>query len=77
MQRVLYEILRRSREADRSNKKRKHDLLHRSDGKFAEEMYDRETRGSRPGLVDYTIKRRRTEEWESTTGARKMYTTVY
>src|SRR5204863_343728 len=77
MQRVLYEILRRSCDSDRSNKKRKHDLLHRTDGKFAEEMFDRETRGSRPGLMDYTIKRKRTEEWEATAGARKKYTLVY
>ena len=77
MQRVLHEILRRSCDSDRSNKKRKYDLLHRNDGKFAEEMFDRETRGPRPGLNDYNIKRNRTEDWEAAAGARKKYTLVY
>ena len=77
MQRVLHEIFRRSYDSDRSNKKRKYDLLHRPDGKFAEEMFDRETRGPRPGLTDYTNKRKRTEDWEGTAGARKKYTLVY
>ena|SRR6266496_2421605 len=77
MQRVLYEILRRSCDTERSIKKRKHETLIRKDRKFAEEMYDRETRGARPGMMDFTIKRKRTEDWDTTASVKKMYTSVY
>ena len=73
MQRVLYEILRRSCDNERSTKKRKSEALEASyDGKYAEELHDRETRGARPGLMDWTRKRNRTQEW-STLGAKRMY----
>jgi len=77
MQRVLSEILRRSCDTERSTKKRKHEILVRNDGKFAEAMYDRETRGARPGLMDFTIKRKRTEDCDTSASTKKMYTAVY
>jgi hypothetical protein len=75
MQRVLSEILRRSYDIERSIKKRKHDTLVRNDGKFAEEMYDRESRGARPGSEDF--KRKRTDDWDTRASTKKMYTAVY
>jgi hypothetical protein len=77
MQRVLSEILRRSYDNERSGKKRKHEALVRNDGKFAEEMYDRETRGVRPGWTDFDIKRKRMDDWDTSSSAKKMYTAVY
>lgn len=75
MQRVLSEILRRSGDAERSIKKRKHESLVRNDGKFAEEMYDCETRGARPGSTDF--KRKRADDWDRSASDKKMYTDVY
>ena len=77
MQRVLHEILRRSCDTERSSKKRKRDVLPRRDGKFAEEAYDRETRGARPGLMDFTVKRKGTDDWKASASSKKMYTSVY
>jgi hypothetical protein len=68
MQRVLFEILRRSQVDNpyRINKKRKLDNTLTDSGKFAEERYDRETRGARPGRADWTMKKMRTEsEWHA------------
>ena len=79
MQRVLFEILRRSQidNPERLNKKRKLDTTSIEDGKYAEERYDRETRGARPGRIDWTIKKRRTEsEWQAA-DARRMHTSGY
>lgn len=77
MQRVLHEILRRASDnTDRSNKKRKLDVANCSDGKFAEEMYDRETRGHRPGMSDWNIKRKKPNDWEIS-GPMARYTAVY
>jgi hypothetical protein len=78
MQRVLYEILRRSCDnTDRTSKKRKSSaLLPSNDGKFAEQLYDRETRGARPGLIDWTVKRKRTDDWGTLMGKR-MYTEAH
>jgi hypothetical protein len=74
MQRVLSEILRRSCDttpSDRHSKKRKSEiLLAREDGKYAEQEFRRESRGARPGLVDWQIKRRCTNEWEGSAGRR-------
>ena len=67
MQRVLFEILRRSQidNPDRVNKKRKVDTMS-TDGKFAEERYERETRGARPGRSDWAKKRRTLDlEWHA------------
>jgi hypothetical protein len=77
MQRVLYEILRRSCDTtERNNRKRKSDYIEPNiEGKYAEEQYSRETRGPRPGMIDWAIKKRRTEEWDIS-GARRMYTGV-
>jgi hypothetical protein len=77
MQRVLYEILRRSCDStERNTRKRKSDFSEpRIDGKYAEENFTRETRGPRPGMIDWAIKKRRTEEWDIS-GARRMYTGV-
>ena len=75
MQRVLFEILRRASEGmDRHNtKKRKAEILAtRDDGKFAEETFNRDSRGARPGMVAWPGKRFRTEDW-GITGMRKMY----
>jgi hypothetical protein len=69
MQRVLFEILRRSKNdlPERINKKRKLDTAFTDAGKFAEERYDRETRGARPGRNDWTNKKKRTDsEWQAT-----------
>ena len=78
MQRVLFEILRRSRDSnDRATKKRKVDTMLREDGKYAEELYDRETRGERPGLISWTaLKHRRTGEYD-TANTRMMHMAVY
>ena len=68
MQRVLFEILRRSQvdNPDLNTKKRKLDNTFPDTGKFAEERYDRETRGARPGRADWTMKKRRTDsEWQA------------
>jgi hypothetical protein len=70
MQRVLYEILRRSNEnmektQNQSRKRKPEALLAADDGKFAERLYSRQTRGPRPGMVDWSAKRRRvSEEWD-------------
>ena len=76
MQRVLYEILRRSSEmSDRHvPKKRKAEetLSIRSDGKFAEETFIRDTRGARPGMNTWANKRKRTDDW-NVSRLRRMY----
>jgi len=77
MQRVLYEILRRSCDSDRTNKKRKHDFITQKDGKYAEELYDRENRGHRPGMMNYHVKRRRTEESEPVNAHKRHATVAY
>jgi hypothetical protein len=75
MQRVLHEIMRRSLDSsERYSKKRKSDAKEpRDDGMYAEESFNRETRGARPGMADWlhNIKRRRTDS--SLSGARRMY----
>jgi len=78
MQRVLFEILRRSSDTstERQSKKRKSDVLTRDDGKYAEQGFRRETRGARPGMIDWQVKRRCTEGWEQSLG-KKMYNAVY
>jgi len=67
MQRVLFEILRRANEPieKQHSRKRKAEYTYaRDDGKFAEEQFTRDNRGPRPGMIDWTSKRRRTEEWD-------------
>lgn len=77
MQRVLFEILRRSRDNyERNSKKRSLDVMERDDGKFAEANCDWESRGERPGAIDWNIKRQKTQAWDAFDGKR-MYTTVY
>ena len=61
MQRVLYEILRRSTENADKSQSRKRKMGARNDGKYAEELFTRESRGPRPGMIDWIAKRRRTE----------------
>jgi hypothetical protein len=71
MQRVLHEILRRACDIDRP-RKRKADPP--SDGKYAENLYDRENRSARPGQLDFTgTKRRRVEDFHSSLVARKRF----
>jgi len=77
MQRVLFEILRRSQtdNPERMSKKRKLDITFTNDGKFAEERYDRETRGTRPGRIEWNVKKRRTHaEWHGA-DAKRMHST--
>jgi len=70
MQRVLYEILRRTNEnmekiQPQSRKRKAETQYLREDGKFAERLFTKETRGPRPGMVNWTPKRRKAaEEWE-------------
>ena len=82
MQRVLFEILRRSQFAqnenpERVNKKRKFDGPLAEDGKYAEQRYSPETRGARPGRTDWTSKKRRAElEWQAA-DMRRMHTAAH
>jgi hypothetical protein len=62
MQRVLFEILRRSHDNDRYSRKRKVEPESREDGKYAEELFRRETRGARPGRDAWLAKRRKMEK---------------
>jgi hypothetical protein len=71
MQRVLNEILRRACDIDRP-RERKSDPP--TDGKYAENLYDRENRSARPGQLDFTdTKRRRVEDFHSSVVARKRF----
>ena len=75
MQRVLYEILRRSNEGvekSQSRKRKAENLFTRDDGKYAEELFTKETRGPRPGMIDWIAKRRRVEEWDIS-GMKRTY----
>ena len=79
MQRVLFEILRRSQidNPEKVNKRRKLDMTSIDDGKYAEERYDRETRGARPGRVDWANKKRRTESEWAAADTKRMHTSGY
>jgi hypothetical protein len=77
MQRVLSEILRRSCDAERPIKKRKYEPEDQNGGKFAEEMYDRESRGARPGWKDFMAKRKKTDDRDASASVKKKYTAVY
>jgi hypothetical protein len=78
MQRVLFEILRRSQVDNPEHlsvlKRKLDNTTFNDDAKFAEQRYDRETRGSRPGRIDWTIKKKRTKlEWH-TAQTKRMHT---
>jgi hypothetical protein len=79
MQRVLSEMLRRSCDpTERATKKRTADIdtdEPSSDDRYAEQLYDRETRGARPGYMAWERKRKRTEEWD-TLNVKRMHMTV-
>jgi hypothetical protein len=70
MQRVISEILRRSTETSEKHPSKKRTLddsevLHPTDGKFAEETFTRETRGARPGHSTWSAKRKRTDDYDT------------